>query len=318
MAVMSNTIEIITVGFSPAWDVTCAGKNLAWGKHPVLDSIDLKPAGKALNVSKALAWLGKPSIACGLWGENDFEMMESHFQHQNKIKIKMTKAAGATRQNITIIDSAQKKDMHLRAKSLLANKASMAKLVKDLSKIVHKNSICVFSGAMPEGKELVKAGEIINMCKKRNAKVAIDSSGSAYKKIVDGGGLFLLKPNVNELCELVGRKIPDNAGSLVDAAKKLLSKAEYVLVSRGSMGAILVTKNKVLLAQAKLKKDAVNTVCCGDFLLAGFLKGILENTSLEKAIETALKTATAKAWGLSEKNWQAVSKKIDVIFAEVK
>lgn len=315
---MSNKVEIITVGFSPAWDITCTGKNLVWGRHPVLDSIDIKPAGKALNVSKALAWLGEPSIACGLWGENDFETMKNFFENQKLIQIKLTKAIGSTRQNITIIDSAQKKDMHLRSKSLLANKDSIAKLVKDLSKMIRKNSLCIFSGALPDGKELVKAFEIIKLCKKINAKIAIDSSGESFKKIVNFGGLFLLKPNVEELCELLGRKIPDNSAGIADAAKKLLPKAPYILVSCGSRGAVLVTKDKILHAHAKLKKDAVNTVGCGDFLMAGFLKEILQNTSLEKALETALKTATAKAWTLTDKNLPAASKKIIVCVSEVK
>ena len=64
---MKKNPSIITVGLSPAWDITCRGKNLNWGGHENIDEQTITPAGKALNVSKALAWMGRESIAAGLW-----------------------------------------------------------------------------------------------------------------------------------------------------------------------------------------------------------------------------------------------------------
>ena len=74
---MSDSVEhgkkIITVGLAPAWDIQCRGQGLDWGCHAQIDEQDVRPAGKALNVSRALAWLGRSSVAAGLWGREDPE-----------------------------------------------------------------------------------------------------------------------------------------------------------------------------------------------------------------------------------------------------
>jgi fructose-1-phosphate kinase PfkB-like protein len=48
----------------------------------------------------------------------------------------------------------------------------------------------------------------------------------------------------------------------------------------------------------------LSTVGCGDFLLAGFLKSLKGKSDAGYALETAIKVATAKAWGWTEeKSW---------------
>jgi fructose-1-phosphate kinase PfkB-like protein len=211
---MDGIGKIITVGIAPAWDVTCIGNNLDWGKHSVISEITSRPAGKALNISTALAWMGTKSIAAGLWGKQDCRKMFEQMQPLKKyVQIKMTPADAPTRQNITIVDAAQKKEMHLRIKSELASSKSLAKLKTDLKKLVSKNSLCVFAGSIPE-KNLESVAGVIKFCNRRGAKIVIDTSGMALKKIVNTGCVWLIKPNVEELRELVEENIKDNPASL--------------------------------------------------------------------------------------------------------
>ncbi|MFC1636561.1 PfkB family carbohydrate kinase, partial [Planctomycetota bacterium] len=149
---MSRSKSIITIGLSPTWDITCRGQNLDWGMHECIDEQTIRPAGKALNVSRALAWMGQKSIAAGLWGENDYEQMQKSMQASKKyIKIKMTATPGSTRRNITVIDTARGKDMHLRDRSQLASAKALKRLQADLGALIQKGSICVFAGTMPKG-----------------------------------------------------------------------------------------------------------------------------------------------------------------------
>ena len=104
---MRRKNPIITIGLSPAWDVTCCGRNLDWDSHQDIDEQSIRPAGKALNVSKALAWMGKQNIAAGLWGRDDYQRMARAAQKMwPSIKLKMTTFGGATRQNVTTVDTA--------------------------------------------------------------------------------------------------------------------------------------------------------------------------------------------------------------------
>ena len=303
--------SIITIGLSPAWDITCRGRNINWGLHQEIDEQTVRPAGKALNVSKALAWMGQRNIAAGLWGSDDQDQMQTAVKRLwPSIRIKMTSVAAPTRQNVTIIDSVNNKEMHLRSKSRLVSAKTLKKLQADLKAIINKNSICVFAGKMPDSGLLGDVIRIVEFCKSRGAKIVLDTSGYPLKEIVDTGSAWLIKPNVEELCELLGEHVKDGPVSLAKAGRKLLDKVEIILISRGAKGGIAVTKDGAWQGRCADRAKVISTVGCGDFLLAGFLK---DSSNTSAALKTAIKVATARAWSWTEKmSWLDVQSRIHV------
>ncbi len=309
---MSNS-SIITVGFCPAWDVTCTARGVDWGQHVKVWQT-VVPAGKALNVSKALAWLGKKSIAAGLWGQNDWPGAEASLAaFKASIDFRMTLAAGQTRQNITVIDTLNHNEMHLRAPWGLASRVSLSQLDKDLKATIDAQSRVVFSGSMPDGELLADCLSIIRGVCQSAASVAVDSSGLALSRAVDLGGLYVIKPNLEELSQLLGRSIRNETSEIAAAARLLCDRTAIVLVSRGADGAMAVTKDKTYTCRTKaVKNKVINTVACGDYLLAGFLAGG-ETEDLGVRLVNAVKVATARAWGLSETtDWPAAQTQVEV------
>jgi len=311
---MRDKISIITIGLSPAWDITCRGRNIDWGLHQEINEQTVRPAGKALNVSKALAWMGRKNIAAGLWGSGDHpQMLTAVRTFWPLIKVKLTPAAGLTRQNITVVDSANDREMHLRNKSRLASSKALKKLQADLEAIVRKGSICVFAGTLPDGELLDDVVRIVEFCKSRGAKIVLDTSGCPLKEIVNTGSIRLIKPNVEELRELLGERVNDSPVSLANAGRKLLDRIEIVLISRGAKGGVVVTKNGAWQGGCTGRAEVFSTVGCGDFMLAGFLKALEEGSRTDLALKTAIKVATARAWGRTEKKtWPEVKRRIKV------
>jgi len=311
---MRDRISIITIGLSPAWDITCRGWNIDWGLHRQIDEQTILPAGKTLNVSKALAWMGRKNIAAGLWGAGDHpQMLTAVRTFWPLIKVDLTPVAAPTRQNITIIDSANDREMHLRSKSRLASPRALKKLQADLETIVRRGSICVFAGTLPDGGLLDDVVRIVEFCKSRGAKIVLDTSGRPLKEIVDTGSAWLIKPNVEELRELLGEQVKDRPVSLANAGRKLLDKVEIVLISRGAKGGVVVTKNGTWQGRCTGRAKVLSTVGCGDFLLAGFMEALEDGSRTDLALKTAIKVATAKAWGWTEKmSWLDVQSKIHV------
>lgn len=142
----------------------------------------------------------------------------------------------------------------------------------------------------------------------------LDTSGIVLREIVSAGGVWLIKPNVKELGELLGKQVADRAVSLAKAGRELLDRVEIVLISRGKKGAMVVTKKGVWQGRCvAAHRRALSTVGCGDYLLAGFLKGLKDKSDPGFALETAIKIATAKAWAWTEgKKWQQVERRINV------
>jgi fructose-1-phosphate kinase PfkB-like protein len=270
--------------------------------------------------------MGTKSIAAGLWGREDYEQMAKAMRSLKElIKVKMTAVEGGTRRNITVVDTVNNREMHLRAVSELASKKALRKLKADLQATVNRNSICVFAGAMPGKQLLCDVVRIINCCRRSGAKIAVDTSGEALREIVSSGGVWLIKPNVEELRELLGEQIRDSAAGLAKAGRKLLDKVDIILISRGKKGAVVVTKKNgawqgqacTLESGCAGRRKVLSTVGCGDYLLAGFLKGLKDKSDAGFALKTAIKVATAKAWGWAEKiAWEDAEKRIEVSLRE--
>jgi fructose-1-phosphate kinase PfkB-like protein len=263
--------------------------------------------------------MGEGNIAAGLWGEDDCgQMLESMRALKGQVKVKMTAVPGSTRRNITVVDTANSREMHLRNKSRLASTKALRKLQADLETIVHKGSVCVFAGAMPEDTFIGDIVRIIESCRKRGAKIVVDTYGEALKRILDSGAAWLIKPNVEELRELLGARIKDTPVSLAGAGRKLLDIVEIVLISRGRKGSLAVTKQGAWQGRCVGRERVLSTVGCGDFLLAGFLKGLKDASDTGPALKRAIKVATARAWGWTErKTWSQALREIEVAVERV-
>ena len=317
---MPSSFKIVTVGLSPAWDITCRGESLDWGKHKEISQTSCMAAGKALNISRALAWMGQSSTAAGLWGSRDYDRMAEEISRLKRfIKLKMTPAAGSTRRNITVADTAKKREMHLRSSSKLATRSSLNRLGAELSNLLNNRSVCVFAGAMPAGRLSANVLSLVRRCRRAGAKLVLDTSGKPLKAILACTNLWLIKPNTEELRELLGARIKDTPVSIAKAASGLLDNASMVLVSRGAKGAVLVTKKAALAGHlAGTARPAVSTVGCGDYLLAGFIASMRQGADDASALVKGLQAATARAQGWAEqKNFKESCGRINVELTEL-
>jgi len=304
--------RIITIGLSPAWDIVCRGKGLQWGRHQTIDGQVVRPAGKALNVSYALAWMGARSVAAGLWGRDDCgEMAASVGRLGGWIEARMTAVEGRTRRNVTVVDALYSREMHLRAPSDLASTDSLARLNDSLAALVRPGDTCVFAGAMPADELLAPTVDLVRTCRRSGARIAADTYGPVFKEVVDGRLAWLIAPNVEELRELLGSQVEDSPGKLAEAGRALLGKVEMVLISRGEQGALLVAKTGSWTACATIRREVLSTVGCGDYLLAGFLARLVETGDLQAALSQGLKAAAARAWGWTEaRTWARAQKEV--------
>ena len=311
---MSKNHSIITVGLCPSWDTVCRFDGIEWGEHKTVSSADSRPAGKALNISRALAWMGEKNIAAGLWGRDDFQQMTKAMRPLEKlVKVKMTAVAGSTRRNVTVVDTLNEREMHLRNKSELASKKALRKLEADSRAIVKKGSICVFAGMMPEDELLGDVIRIIKSCRQHGAEIVVDTYGNALKRILETGAVWMIKPNVEELQELLGEQITHSPAALARAGRKLLDKVDVVIISRGKKGSLVVTDKGAWQGRCVGHSKVLSTVGCGDYLLAGFLKGLKDKSDMTSALKTAIKVATARAWGFCDKMpWPAAQRKVKV------
>ena len=150
----------------------------------------------------------------------------------------------------------------------------------------------MFSGSRPEGFRLSDYARLLALCRESGAKLCVDASGPMLRAALKARP-WIVKPNLDELSELVGRRL-SRVNEVLQAAVPLTKRCEHVLVSLGRNGALLVSRQGAWRArESSGRVSAVHTVGCGDALLAGFLSACARGEPLPEATRFAVACGSA-------------------------
>lgn len=276
---------------NPAVDRLVKVQGLAVGEHSKCETLSRTPGGKGINVSKVLAAMGVKSLATGFLGRANRTVFDEVFTSQMVQDFFIT-LDGSTRENLTLVDYDTDAEIHLRDKGLAVGEKDFANIEKTLSETIQPNDTVIFSGSLPPGITPDDQAKLVSLASQTGGKVIADTSGEALAAIVKLP-ISLIKPNVDELCELLDVKWT-NIHSLLTAAEPVLKNVENILLSHGSKGAYLISKDNVFFAPTP-EVDVINTVGCGDTLLGAFAGATTLGETPQQSLAIAVATAAASA-----------------------
>jgi tagatose 6-phosphate kinase len=104
----------------------------------------------------------------------------------------------------------------------------------------------------------------------------------------------MIKPNMDEIRALTGRPMNSREGLLQAAGELHGDGVEIVVISLGGDGSLVSCQEGVFDVKVP-KIEAVNTVGCGDSMIAGFAVGISRGYSMEETIRLASAVSAANA-----------------------
>lgn len=275
---------ILTLTPNPSVDRTIAIASLQRGEVQRATDSRVDAGGKGINVSRALAANGTATIAVLPIGGAHGRMM-TEMLTEIALPIKTVQISDGIRANVALVepDGTTTKINELGPQLSAAEIESLYAAVEEAGADADWLVCC---GSLPRGVDSSFYPDLVQRGRALGAKVAIDSSGEAMKVAV-GAGPDLIKPNHEELEELVGRALP-TAGDVVAASRELIAGGVgYVVVSLGSRGALLITADEVVHGIAKISKP-LSTVGAGDSLLAGLLHALSAGNSPREALATAV------------------------------
>lgn len=278
---------IYTLTLNPALDLVMETDNISVGETHRSGSEKIFFGGKGVNVSRVLNALGKQSVALGFIGGFTGAALEDFLKKQG-IKTDFTVIGGDTRINIK-----------LKGDSLTEiNAAGPTVTDEDIGNVLIKleqitdGDILVLSGSIPRGAPDNIYEIILSKLTHKAIRVVLDTTGDALLAALHYKP-FLIKPNLPELEELVGKPLKKEE-DIISAAKQLTSKgACNVLVSLGDRGALLLHENGTLHRKEAFKIRAVNPVGAGDSMVAGFIAGMEKDFGYALTLGTAAGAATA-------------------------
>lgn len=252
----------------------------------------LLPAGKAINVSRAMAALGSPSTAAGWAGVESLALFEDALRKAG-VAVRLTPITGATRENITIVDPVGHTETHIRDIGPRVTEHDIQQLTTELTTLCNADCLLVFTGSCAPGLDANRFVQILRACMDGGARVVVDSSGDHLREAARLP-LWLLKPNLFELGELLGFQI-SHESEVIEAGRRLNEHISVVLITMGERGALCFAEGRVLKGRTSVSPDRIrSTVGCGDAVLAGFLAATTHpNWQVEDAFRQALVVAAA-------------------------
>jgi len=292
---------IVTVTLNTAVDRTIEVPGLAVGKLLKGRLLFEQPAGKGVNISRCLSALGVRSTATGFVGELEKRRFTESLDG-GAARARFISVAGRTRQDTTLLDPKRNgSETHIREAGFRVSRDDVDRLQRLLEEICSSRSVVAVCGSLPQGLALAHLRRLLQACRRRGARLVIDMSGKALETAARLGG-FLMKPNLAELGELLGRKVTDLEKAAI-CARPLLRRFERVLISGGAEGAVLLGPGGAWKARCRLAaRDVLNTVGCGDALLAGYLaaaeSALGEDECLRRAVACGSAAATTRAAGM--------------------
>lgn len=153
-------------------------------------------------------------------------------------------------------------------------------------------ALLVASGSLPPGVPSDFYARLARLCRARGAKLVLDTSGPALGLAL-AEGLYLFKPNLKELAELVGRPLETPPQWQVAARQLVLDgKAEVVALTLGHLGALLVTRDAMWSAPP-LDIPVTSAVGAGDSFVGGLVWGLQQGFPLEQAFRWGIAAGSA-------------------------
>ena len=281
---------ILTITLNPSVDRRYNVSKFEIGKVFRSEETQSTPGGKGINVSKVLKLLGEEPLATGFLGGRAGEYIQENLNSLN-IENKFVNIDGETRSCIAIISEDTQTEV-LESGPRIAD-VELGLFLKRYKYLLKRCKYISISGSLPKGLARDTYKRLIEIAKEEGKYVLLDTSGKALETAIEAQP-FLIKPNLDELQNLLGIKI-DSEKDIIKAGKELLEKGiELVVVSLGEEGSLVFNKEDVYRVQVP-EIEPVNPVGSGDSMIAGFAAGLSRAYNLEKTLKLAAACGTLNA-----------------------
>ncbi|MGC4803520.1 1-phosphofructokinase [Micromonospora sp. DT233] len=258
---------IVTVTLNPSLDRAVEVDSLTRGEVIRAAAARIDPGGKGVNVSRALLANGVLSVAVLPTGGDEGSQLTRLLKAEG-VEVLAVPISGRTRSNITLAEPDGTVTKVNEPGPELCG-ADLDEITAQLLTRAGDADWVVLCGSVPPGLPADAYAQLCRRLRAAGVRVAVDTSGPALREAALAGAT-LLKPNREELAEVVGAPLT-SLGDVVEAAQRLRAwGAGAVVASLGADGAVLVDADGVVTGNCPVARPR-STVGAGDALLAGFL-----------------------------------------------
>ncbi|TCL77021.1 fructose-1-phosphate kinase [Hydrogenispora ethanolica] len=249
--------------------------------------------GKGTHVSINLRLLGLNSRAFGIVHGGSGERIIEYLRRYDLDVAFLHRKNENSRTNYLFVEKSN--DCTIVAeKGVSLVKEDLDEIVALLKEKTAPGDDLVISGDASNYSDPLVYNEILEHLKDKRLKIFLDTSGPTLLKCIEVAP-FLIKPNLDELSLLCGKKIAGDDQSVLAALQSLdRYQVEIIAVSLGKDGSIVKCPQGIFKAIPP-RVNVCNTIGCGDSYLAGLIYGFNAGAPIEQIIKTATAVSAATA-----------------------
>jgi len=285
---------IVTLTMNPALDIATSTDRVIPTHKLRCSPPRYDPGGGGINVARAVHAMGGDAVAIFPVGGPAGEMIH-RLLDQEGVRHFPIAIGGFTRESLTVDDRQTGRQFRFILPGPQVSEADQERCLDQLSVVAAEADFIVVSGSLPLGVREDFYARVAGLVQKLDKRLVLDTSGAALKQA--GHGIYLLKPSLRELQDLVGREI----GAPLEqekAAREVIEqgRSEIIVLSLGAEGALLVTARQCERFAA-VPVEARSTVGAGDSMLAGIVLGLSRGLPLREAVRFGLAAGAAALLG---------------------
>lgn len=284
--------KIITVTLNPCLDRTVTvGEFRPYGLNRVLRS-RTDPGGKGINVARVLRSFGAEVTATGfVAGGTGRALAES--LRKARIDTDFLEIPGETRVNLKVFDERTQKTTEINEPGCAISPENREAFVREFGSLLPRAAVTVLCGSLPPGVPADIYAHLISLAKRAGVRSILDADGEALRRGLEQKP-YAIKPNIRELEELTGRKLP-TVRDICQAARALIRGGiGVVVVSMGPDGTVAVDAREAYRADA-WDIEVKGATGAGDSMVAALAAGLLRDASLAYLARTATAAGTVTA-----------------------
>jgi tagatose 6-phosphate kinase len=302
---------IATVTMNASLDKEYRVGRLEPGGSVVVDEVRFSAGGRGLNVARALVALGAEVLALGVVGGRNGALIREDLDRSG-IGHDFTESRAESRCRLSIADESTGRRTELVEPGPELEAEAMEDLRTRFRAAAGNCRVVAVSGGLPPGAPMEFYRGLASVGRSSGAAVILDTGGAALKAALSARP-DVIKPNLDELRQMVGRPISGREDILEAAGRLVAGGVGLAVVSMGPAGALFYSREEILEAVPPKVEEA--PAGCGDCLVAGLALAISEGRSLEDSARLAVAVSAAGAMAPRRGGFDAA--KVDEVLPQV-
>ena len=257
---------ILTVTLNPSIDISYPLEELKLDTVNRVSEVSKTAGGKGLNVTRVLAESGETVGATGFVGGTNGQFIKTHLPRD--VQSFFYDILGDTRNCIAILHEGNQTEILEAGPEIIRTEA--LGFLHHFKLLMPTADVVAISGSLPTGLPVDYYASLIEIAGEAGRKVVLDSSGKSLEAVLHSPFKpTVIKPNREELSQLLGRDVSANFEDLKEVLKDpLFEGIEWIIVSLGGDGAF--AKHEDVFYKVDIPKiEVVNPVGSGDSTVAG-------------------------------------------------